>query len=47
MGVVFLTHYQTLDLEENCSKIFILVTNHQLLVFGIRGLGGHIYKKNE
>jgi hypothetical protein len=38
MGVVFLTHYQTLGLEKNCSRIFILVTNYQILVFGIKGL---------
>jgi hypothetical protein len=45
MGVVFVTHYQKLGLEENCSRFFILVNNHQILVFGIRGLGGHISKK--
>jgi hypothetical protein len=47
MGIVFLTHYQMLGLEENCSKLFILVTSHQILVFGIRGVGGHICKKIE
>jgi hypothetical protein len=47
MGVVFLTHYQTLGLEKNCSRFFILVTSHQILVLGIRGLGGHICKKIE
>jgi hypothetical protein len=47
MGVFFLTHYQTLGLEENCSKFFILVTSHQIFVFAIWGLGGHICKKIE
>jgi hypothetical protein len=47
MAVVFLTHYQMLGLEKNCSKFFILVTSRQILVFGIRGLGGHICKKIE
>jgi hypothetical protein len=37
LGIVFSTHYQMLGLEKNCFKIFILVTNHQILVFGIRG----------
>jgi hypothetical protein len=36
-----------LGLEKNCSRFFILVTCHQILVFGIRGLGGHICKKFE
>ncbi len=43
----FLTHYQTFGLEKNCSIFFISVTNHQILVFGIRGLSGHICKKIE
>jgi len=47
MGALFLTHYQTFGLEKNCFKFFILVTSHQILVFGIRGLGGHICKKIE
>jgi hypothetical protein len=47
MGVVFLTHYQILGLEKNCSRFFILGTSHQILVFGIKGLGGHICKKIE
>jgi hypothetical protein len=47
MGFVFLTHYQMLCLEKNCSRFFILVTSYQILVFGIRGLGGHICKKIE
>ncbi len=42
MGIVFLTHYQKLGLEKEISRFFILVTSHQILVFGIRGLGGHI-----
>jgi hypothetical protein len=45
IGVVFLTHNQTLGLEKKKLKFFILVTNHQILVFRIRGIGGHIYKK--
>jgi hypothetical protein len=47
MGVVFLAHYQTLGCEKNCSRIFVLMTGHQILVFDIRGLGGHICKKIE
>jgi hypothetical protein len=47
LGTVFLTHYQMLGLKKNCLKFLILVTNHQILVFGIRGLGGHICKKFE
>jgi hypothetical protein len=47
MGVVFLTHYHPFDSKENCSKFFILVTGHQILIFGIKGLGGHICKKIE
>jgi hypothetical protein len=47
MGIVFLTHYQTLGLEKNCSNFFILMTSHQILVFGIMGVGGHICKKIE
>jgi hypothetical protein len=46
-GIAFLTHYQTLGFKKNCSKFFILVTNHQILVFGIKGLSGHICKKIE
>jgi hypothetical protein len=44
MGVVFLTHYQMFGLEKNCFRFFILVTYHQILVFGIMGFGGHICK---
>jgi hypothetical protein len=47
MGVVFLTHYQMLGLEKNCSRVFILVMSHEILVFGIKGLGRHICKKIE
>jgi hypothetical protein len=47
LGIVFLTPYQTFRLEKNCSNFFILVTNHQTFVFGIKGLGGHICKKIE
>jgi hypothetical protein len=47
MGVVFFTHYKMLSLEKNCSRFFILVTSHQILVFGIKGLGGHICNKIE
>jgi hypothetical protein len=47
MGIVFLTHYQMFGLEENCLRFFILVTNHQIFVFSIKGLGGHICKKIE
>jgi hypothetical protein len=46
-GRLFLTHYQTLGLEENCSKFCILVTSHQIFVFAICGLGGHICKQIE
>jgi hypothetical protein len=42
MGVVFLTHYQRLGLEKTCSRFFIVATSHQILVFGIKGLGGHV-----
>jgi hypothetical protein len=47
MGVVFLSHYQTLGFKKKCSSFLILVTNHQILVFGIRSLGGQICKKFE
>jgi len=47
MGIVFLTHYKTFGWEKNCSKFFILVTNHQIFVFVIKGLGGHICQKIE
>jgi hypothetical protein len=45
MGVVFLSHYQTLGLKEKCFRFFILVTNHQILMFGTRSLGGQFVKK--
>jgi hypothetical protein len=44
MGVVSLAHYQMLGREKNCSGVFISVTSHQILVFGIKGLGGQICK---
>jgi hypothetical protein len=47
MGVVFLAHYQTLGQEKNWSRFFVLMSSHQILVFDIRGLGGHICKKIE
>ncbi len=46
MGIVFLPHYQMFGLEENCFRFFTWMTNHQIFGFGIRGLGGHICKKN-
>jgi hypothetical protein len=47
MGVVVLTHYQMLGLKKNCFRFFILMTKYQILIFGIKGLGGHICKKIE
>jgi hypothetical protein len=34
-------------LKNHCSWFFILVTSHQILVFGINGLGGQICKTFE
>jgi len=34
-------------LRKNCSGFFISVTSHQILVFGIKGLGEQICKSFE
>jgi hypothetical protein len=46
MGVVSLAT-KCLAEKKNCSGFFILLTSHQILVFGIKGLGGQICKSFE
>jgi hypothetical protein len=47
MGIIFFNPLPNTWLKENCSRFFILVDSHQILVFGIKGLGGHICKNIE
>jgi hypothetical protein len=46
-GCYIFNPLQNVWFKKKCSKFFILVTNHQILVFGVRGLGGHICKNIE